>query len=376
MNSSQLNLSELRQTINKAQSPYRVVNREQIQFVGKIGDDMDTKTDLDGYGQNVYKIDGMEVLATNYVSDALDKIIGLAPKQRGTVKAASGDAGVRDFRNYLATANSIVKPTKVALVANPDSRTVTDVIPLKDTVISSDAFFDFAEMFMERAGLYPVSHQTAFNPTSGFTLFMDSESPLVKQFAPNEDFLLNSYYLKWNLGQIELGRYYERLICSNGQTETVKEKEARIHSLETGAIQSILSIPQNRDMLDAAYTRFSTKALLAMETRASLAELGKVHKLLTEHMVESKVVADVAPYEREVQKYAAIGYDMQKYPQTQMKASMSFWELYNSVTAFATHTEIWSENDNRRSTLQGEAVSLLMKDRDIKTYFDAFPSAR
>lgn len=376
MNNSQLNLSELRRETNNVQSPYRVVNREQIQFVGKIGDEMDTSTDLDGYGQNVYKIDGMEVLASNYASEALDKIIGLTPKQRGTVKAASGDAGVRDFRNYLATANSIVKPTKVALVANPESRTVTDVIPLKNSVISSDAFFDFAELFMERAGLYPVSYQSPFNPTSGLTLFLDSENPLVKQFAPNEDFLMNSYYLKWNLGQIELGRYYERLICSNGQTQTVTEKEARIHSLETSAIQSILSIPKDHDMLESAYTRFSAKALLAMETRASLAELGKVSKLLSEHMVDSKVIADVAPYDREAERYAAIGYDMQKYPQTQMKASMTFWELYNSVTSFATHTEIWSETDNRRSTLQGEVVSMLMKDRDIKTYFDAFPSAR
>lgn len=376
MNNSQLNLSELRQKLNYDQSPYRVVNREQIQFVGRIGDDMDTASEIDGYGQNVYKIDGIEVLATNYVSDRLDKIIGLTPKQKSTVRAASGDAGVRDFRNYLASANSIVKPTKVALIANPQSRTVTDVIPLKDSLITSDAFFDFAELFMERAGLYPVSHQSAFNASSGITLFMDSDNPLVKQFAPNEDFLMNSYYLKWNLGQIELGRYYERLICSNGQTETVREKEARIHSLDTGAIQSILSIPQNRDMLESAYTRFSNKALLAMETRASLAELGKASKLLSEHMVDSKVVAEIAPYEREAQRYAAIGYDLEKYPTNQMKASMSFWELYNSLTSFATHTEAWAESDNRRSTIQGEAVSMLMRDRDIKTYFDAFPSAR
>ena len=93
-------------------------------------------------------------------------------------------------------------------------------------------------------------------------------------------------------------------------------------------------------------------------------------------MVDSKVVAEIAPYEREAQKYAAIGYDLEKYPTNQMKASMSFWELYNSLTSFATHTEAWSESDNRRSTIQGEAVSMLMRDRDIKTYFDAFPSAR
>ncbi len=371
---SQLDLSDLRKKIDYSQSPYRVVNREQIQYVGRLGDEMDTQSQVDGVGRNVYKIDGVEVLTTDYVSKQLDEIIGLTPKQQRAVKAASGDAGVKDFRNYLATANSIVKPSKVALVATPETRTVTSVIPLKDGLISSDSFFDFAEIFMEKAGLTPTFHRSAFDISNGVTLYMDSDNPIVRQFAPNEDFLVNSYYLSWNLGQIELGRYYERLICTNGQTETVKTKEARIHSLQTAQISAMLNIPNNREMLESAYRRFETKALAAMETRASLAELSKTSKMLSGYMVDSKQVKEIAPFEDELQRYVNFGYNVEKHPLNQMKASMTYWELYNSVTAFASHTEGWDDADNRRGNIQGEAFSMLMKERDIKAYIDAFPA--
>jgi len=371
---SQLNLSDLRKKMDYSQSPYRVVNREQIQYVGRLGDEMDTKSQLDGMGQNVYKIDGVEVLTTDYVSRQLDEIIGLSSSQRKAVKAASGDAGVKDFRNYLATANSMIKPAKVALVANPESKTVTSVIPLKEGLISSDAFFDFAEIFMEKAGLSPTFHRTAYDISNGVTLYMDNDNPIVKQIAPNEDFLVNSYYLSWNLGQIELGRYYERLICSNGQTETVKTKEARIHTLQAAQISAMLNIPNNQQMLQSSFDHFTSKALAAMDTRASLAELSKTSKMLSSYMVDSKQVKEIAPFEDELQRYVNFGYNVDKYPLNQIKASMSYWELYNSVTAFASHTEGWDDTDNRRDHIQGEAFSMLMKERDIKAYIDAFPS--
>lgn len=34
-------------------------------------------------------------------------------------------------------------------------------------------------------------------------------------------------------------------------------------------------------------------------------------------------------------------------------ASMTVWDLYNGVTAYASHNTDWHINDNRRSVLQG-----------------------
>ena len=235
------------------------------------------------------------------VSKRLDEIIGLTPKQAKVVRNASGEIGVRDFRNYLATAGSMMKPVSVALIANPSSRTVSGLVPIKEEPITSDVFFDFLELFLDKNGLYPVDYQMAYDIAAGITIFLDCDNPDVRQIAPGEDFLVNSYYLKWNLGQIELGRFYERLVCSNGQTELVRHKEARVTSVREDRIAGIMDIPRNGGLLTGAFDKFRGKALEAMGTRASIAELKLVSDKLDHFLVDSRASMAIAPYGKELQ---------------------------------------------------------------------------
>lgn len=199
---SEINLAELRQKVDRSANPYKVVRRDAIEYIGRLDDGSNVTAPYEGYGKNVYRVDGTELLVNDLVSKQLDKIIGLTPMQAKVVKNASGDAGVRDFRNYLATAGSMMKPVSVALIANPSSRTVSGLVPVSEDPITSDAFFDFLELFLEKNSLYPVDYQMAYDISAGFTLFLNSNNPDMRQIASNEDFLVNSYYLKWNLGQI------------------------------------------------------------------------------------------------------------------------------------------------------------------------------
>ena len=343
---SEVNLTELRKIVDGSANPYKVVRRDAIEYIGRLDDGSEVSAPYEGYGKNVYRVEETELLVNDLVSKQLDEIIGLTPKQAKVVKNASGETGVRDFRNYLATAGSMMKPVSVALIANPSSRTVSGLVPIKEEPITSDAFFDFLEIFLDKNGLYPVDYQMAYDIAAGFTLFLDSNNPDVRQIAPGEDFLVNSYYLKWNLGQIELGRYYERLICSNGQTETVKHKEARISTVREDRISGIMDIPRNGGLLTGSFERFRGKALEAMGVSAS--------------------------YSKELQMYLNAGYDGAPEQLKQMKASMSVWELYNAVTDYASNNTVWDKDDNRRGMLQGEALTFLMRERDVKNYSDIF----
>lgn len=369
---SEVNLTELRQKIDKAANPYKVVRRDAIEYVGRLADGSELTAPYEGYGKNVYRVEGTELLVNDMVSKQLDEIIGLTPTQAKVVRNASGEIGVRDFRNYLATAGSMTKPVSVALIANPSSRTVSGLVPIKEGLITSDAFFDFLELFLDKNGLYPVNYQMAYDIAAGFTLFLDSNNPDVRQIAPGEDFLVNSYYLKWNLGQIELGRYYERLVCSNGQTETVKHKEASITSFREDQICGIMEIPRNGAMLTASFDRFRGKALEAMAVKASIAELKLVSDKLDHFMIDSQAVMAIAPYGKELQMYLNAGYDGVPNQLKQLKASMSVWNLYNSVTDYASNNTVWDSDDNRRGMLQGEALKFLMRERDVKNYSDIF----
>ena len=116
-------------------SPYKVVRRDAIQYVGRV-DDIERPT-------NIYRVDGADVMVDEGVSHRLDELIGLEQKQASVVRNASGEDGVRDFRNYLAVAGSISKPVHVALLANSETRMVDGVVPIKEDVIPMDAFFDY-----------------------------------------------------------------------------------------------------------------------------------------------------------------------------------------------------------------------------------------
>jgi len=367
---SELSINALRSLTDRTQAPFKVVRRDAVEYVGRLDDGTGITAPYEGFGKNVYKVYGTEVLVNDFVSHELDTLIGLAPKQRKVVKAASGETGLRDFRNYLATASSFTKPVAVALIANPSSRTVSGIVPIKQDVIPTDAFFDFLELFLERNRLVAVRHEAAYDAAAGLTVYMDSMDPIVKQIAPGEDFRVNSYFLRWNIGSIELGRYYERLICSNGQKETIRHSEARIHTLQTADVKRILEIPKKAELLEESFGRFRFKALEAMETRASMAELKTVSKKLDSYLVDTESSARIAPYAEELQVYADNGYDCSDL--RDMKADMSVWELYNGVTDYASNTPLWDADDNRRGALQEEALSFLMKERDIKNYRDVF----
>ena len=369
---SEVNLTELRQRVDSAANPYKVVRRDAIEYVGRLEDGSEISAPYEGYGKNVYRVEGTELLVNDMVSKQLDEIIGLTPKQAKVVRNASGETGVRDFRNYLATAGSMLAPVSVALIANPGSRTVSGLVPIREEPITSDAFFDFLELFLDKNGLCPTRFQMAYDIAAGFTVFLDSLSPDVRQIAPGEDFLVNSYYLKWNLGQIELGRYYERLVCANGQTEIVRHKDARVTSVREDKIGGILDLPQDKALLTGAFDKFREKALEAMDTRASIAELKLVSDRLDRYLIDSKTSMAIAPYGRELQMYANAGYACEGERLKQLKASMSVWDLYNAVTDYASNNPVWDESDNRRGMIQGEAFRFLMRERDIKNYSDIF----
>ena len=255
----ELDLNEIRNKLEPALKPYKVVRRDAIEYVGT--------TEGEKRPVSVYKVDGTELMMNEKVSRKLDQVIGLEPGQEGIVRTASGETGVRDFRNYLAVAGSITKPVSVALVANPATCMIDDIVPIKQDVIPLDAFFNFVNIFLEDNKLIPIRYEKDDKHGLEVTVYMKSVTADIRTIAPGEDFLVNSYFLRWTLGQIELGHYFLRLVCTNGQISIIPQSEARIYSLLTEDVIKMLELPRNYRLLDGSFEEFSTKALEAMNTR-------------------------------------------------------------------------------------------------------------
>ena len=53
-------------------------------------------------------------------------------------------------------------------------------------------------------------------------------------------------------------------------------------------------------------------------------------------------------------------------------SNMNVWQLFNILTAFASHTTLWGEHDIRRSMLMSNSVDFLNSKRDIKDYYNIY----
>lgn len=330
-----------------------------------------TMSEITHVGENVYSIAGTEVPAGNVFTDAYDHIIGIDSQQREMVKEASGETGLTNYRNYINMASNMQKPKSVVVIASPQSRQLTDIIPIVDEYISPTLFFDFAEIMSEETG-YMIS-DLKFNQsvTPRITIIYTSSQGHTHRFGPGEDFMTDGFYLAWTPAHVELGHYYERLVCVNGQTIREKCKDATVHKLSSDEIRKMIALVKSKQFFAQGIEQFGKLFAVASTSRISLSEMGKAQKILTVQGVEKELAEELIPYDEVHKAYERAGYyDRRK--EHLMKGEGTVWDTYNSLTQFATHTTIWEHQDHRRINVMNEAVNLLKKKPDIVNYIDIY----
>lgn len=348
--------SQRRDAFIAAQMPFRAV----------------TPQELISTGENTYLVNGLELAVEPEVSEQIDTFIGVSKQQSRAVTDTFGGNGIRDLRNYLALSNSIEKAGKIALIADPVERRIVGATHLKKEAIPAEPFFDFMDMFMNDNGYTPENFYIPESGQGGVTISLLPNNATYEEVAPGEEFLTNGIWFRWNLGEVEAGNYYKRMICSNGSFEVVERKIARTNQLDELSIRKMLSLPQHGAFIGANFQRTRQNALLAMQTDASVGEVRTVNRLLTRYGADDSTIEEIAPFNRLSEMYAAAGYDMAHFPLTQARSDVNMWELFNRVTAFATHNTEWAAEDNRRSGLMLESMRLLNRPRDIKQYVTIF----
>lgn len=95
---SELSISALRELVDRTQAPYKIVRRDAVEYVGRLDDGTGVTAPYEGYGKNVYKVEGTEVLVNDFVSKELDELIGLTPKQQKVVKSRVRRDGAAGFQ--------------------------------------------------------------------------------------------------------------------------------------------------------------------------------------------------------------------------------------------------------------------------------------
>lgn len=317
-----------------------------------------------------YKFGTAEVTLTPDISEDIDSFIGVTSKQSKLAEDSFGETGVANLRNFFAQANRRNKD-RLVVVANTQTRKVTHVLPTKKHLIPPETFFDFAEMFMDKSQYEPDAIE--YNDGSEVSIRMRPIHPQFMSFTKDDDFISNGLWLKWTPVEIAFGNYYERLVCRNGMTQITLNKQLRTNSLEDEyTINAMLGTNADNPILRQNLVTMLTNARAATVTSASVRELGCGVRLLKRMGVPEEEAAKLIPYEENVSLYERAGHTMMNKELAMAISNMNVWQLFNILTAFASHTTLWGEHDIRRSMLMSNSVDFLNSKRDIKDYYNIY----
>ena len=324
------------------------------------------KNEIVALDESHYRIGSATVELTPSMVGNIDRYFGILPKQSKMAQDSFGGSGIANLRNFFAQASQHDKE-RIVLVGNTHDRKITRVHKTSHHLIPPETFFDFAEMFMDHNHYEPESVE--YDDGSAVSIRMKAPEPKVIEVAPDDAIVDNGLWLRWNPTEIAFGNYYVRLVCSNGSTETTESKLLRTHSLEDQTtLTQMLNISSDQSQLKRNRIRMLENAKEAIHTQASLRELGIGARLLQRSGMEEQNVAQLIPYQENIARYEQAGFPVGMREQSLTVSDMSVWQLFNILTAFATHNQLWPAHDTRRSELMAQSVGLLNQKRDIQKY--------
>lgn len=327
--------------------------------------------DLRQISDSVFDVNGVEINFSSQTVDTINHQIGTSKTQLSMVRNASGDVGEMNFRNFLSDATTFTNNKDVIIVASPETRSVVNVIIPKYEFITANQFFDFAAMFMDEAGYEFKKIEFIGDGRFDVMVYMQSLTPTIKQFAPGEDTITDGAYLHWTGDQIELGNVFTRLVCSNGAVATVNKHQSTLKAFNANEVRRIIELGKSRGLAEVGYQNYQNKALEAMSTQCSLAELqGLTAGLVSQRVgLDREMVDSILHTSNYEAHFESRGIDVKKQAKM-IKTNLSAWDVFNILTAFATHTQLLQSESGKRSAVLRLANHFLQAERHIKNYIE------
>ena len=324
------------------------------------------KNEIVALDESHFRIGSATVELTPDMVGNIDRYFGILPRQSKMAQDSFGGNGIVNLRNFFGQASKKDKE-HIILVGDTQNRKITRIHQTKHHLIPPESFFDFAEMFMDKNPYEPESVE--FDNGSAISIRMKSLQPEVIEVAPDDGIIDNGIWLKWTPTNITFGNYYVRLVCSNGSTQMSQSKLLQANSLEDQTtLKRMLTINSDHTMLKQNRNRMLDNARNAIHTQASLRELGIGARLLQRSGMDEQDAMQLIPYQANINRYEQAGFPVDTQEQSLTVSDMSVWQLFNVLTAFATHNQLWSAHDTRRSDLMAQSVELLNQKRDIRAY--------
>ncbi len=322
-------------------------------------------------GENHYTVGNATFKVDSRVASRIDSFAGIKRGQSAIAHDSYGEQGLTNLRNFFGQAEP-KESKRIVLAADTHSKQIVDATPIRDRMITPEVFFDFAELFMDKNSYLPESVEYSPSGNSSISILMRPVTEQFMEFAPGDEFMFNGIQLLWSPGQVSLNNYYKRLVCSNGSVQISKYAIAKAYSPATAKLEALLDITVESEPLKKNLDQMLLSARLAMRTSASVHELKAAMKMLNGHGLTDRDANQIIPYEQTRSKYETAGFLLSSTEEAQAKSDRTMWEVFNLLTFFATHNTVWAQQDIRRSSLMEASMNLLLRERDIKEYYNIF----
>ena len=346
-----------RETLLQKQKPFIVLEKEE----------------LVAEGGRYYRVGDMLFSVTPEAQRYLDRQIGLNSKQQEGFKEAYGEKALAHLRNSFSMADCVRNPSRFALIANPEECVVDAVVPLVEEVVPMRSFFDIVELFADKHAYEVAKIYSYENGIHGITVELRPVHPQYDTFGANDEFITNGLYMKWTLSGIELGNYYLRLVCTNGSMQISQNSLSKIHQVSTDGVSKILAPQCLNELMIRNLETFKTAAMIARDTPASLSEVYCGKRLLLRHGSPENLAETLMPYTELLEKCNELGGHI---PATQVKSNIKMWDLFNRLTDFASHADLWDRNLSVKPNVEPSLLGLDRGgERNVKTNLSSKPSA-
>ncbi len=352
---STTNFRALEQEINESLFPHKVISVRDLHHIG----------------QDIFSLNGQNIAFNEESLKFFDKIVGLSSRQSQAIIKASGEKTFSDFRNYMNLANSIDQDLKILMFADPENKMISRILPMKADYIPISSFIDFCEILAEDLDCSIEDIDWQGRDNAKVTINLHPNNPNIVNLGGIEEFISNGLFVEWQPNQVKLGSYVIRRVCVNGQVITSSKSMESFNSLNAEDFQKHLKRIKERIEVGKDFERFKEKVIVAQQSQTSLKELERVHKFMSQIITDKKQLEELFPYSDEAMAYISAGYDLDR-SSAKIVSHLKVWDLYNRLTAFATHNPIEQNSNLHSSDILFEAQHLLYKNRDIEHYHNLY----
>ena len=296
------------------------------------------------------------------------RAVGLPVGFDKTFSSAFGDKARQALVNRLKTAVQAKGNSTVSLVVNPHDKRIIGVQKDPRDLVSNQTFVDTSKSIIDKYGLEISDY--SINSDGGVVInAMSLRDGWGLDGLKDEDFYGGITFSNSPAKGFQVSPYLHRLVCANGMIGVAFSETMSLGQMDGFSMERFWT--QLNALADRGFRplEFENRVRLAMNTKASLAEMESAHDSLKSYSdAQHRELESWVPFHTTRARFHAHGVDTVMLSQAQKKGAKtgtSVWDLVNGVTHFATHDNGFKIEDFNRRKLQVEASRLLSKPFDM-----------